>query len=95
MANIQSAKKRVRQNRTRAERNAARRSRIRTFLRAIERAIISKEYKNSQEALRVAQPELMRGVTKGVWNKQAASRKISRFNSLIKKLFLKKENKIK
>jgi small subunit ribosomal protein S20 len=86
MANIQSAKKRIRQTATRTERNIARRSRVRTFLRAVEEAIASGKHADAQTALRKAQPELMRGVTKGVWDKRTASRKMSRLNARVKAL---------
>ncbi|MCP4924007.1 MAG: 30S ribosomal protein S20 [bacterium] len=86
MANIQSAKKRIRQAEVRTERNIARRSRIRTFLRTVEEAIASGKHADAQVALREAQPEIMRGVTKGVWDKRTASRKVSRLNTRVKAL---------
>lgn len=78
MANIQSAKKRIRQIATRTERNVARRSRIRTFIRRVEDAIAAGDKTKATEALRSAQPEIMKGVTKGVLKKNTASRKVSR-----------------
>ena len=78
MANSPGSKKRVRKTIRRTEVNKARRSRIRTFLRKVEEAIASGDKERATEALRVAQPELMRGVTKGVYHKNTASRKVSR-----------------
>lgn len=80
MANIQSAKKRIRQTATRTERNVARRSRIRTFIRRVEDAITSGDKAKASEALKAAQPEIMKGVTKGVLKKNTASRKVSRLS---------------
>jgi small subunit ribosomal protein S20 len=78
MANSPSSKKRARQTERRTEVNKARRSRIRTFIRKVEEAIASGDKAAAAEALRVAQPEIMRGVTKGVTHKNTASRKVSR-----------------
>ena len=86
MANTAQSQKRARQTERRTEVNKARRSRIRTFLRKVEEAIASGDAKAAQEALRVAQPELMRGVTKGVVHKNTASRKISRLSARVKAL---------
>jgi small subunit ribosomal protein S20 len=78
MANSPSSKKRARQTERRTEVNKARRSRIRTYIRKVEEAIASGDKTAATEALRVAQPEIMRGVTKGVTHKNTASRKVSR-----------------
>ena len=86
MANTPQSKKRARQNEARFEVNKARRSRIRTFLRKVEEAIASGDKVAAATALRLAQPELMRGVTKGVFHKNTASRKISRLASRVKAL---------
>ena len=86
MANSPQAKKRARQNERRFEINKARRSRIRTYLRRVEEAIASGDQAAAQAALRAAQPEIMRGVTKGVLHKNTASRKISRLSSRVKAL---------
>ena len=86
MANTQQSKKRARQNVTRLAINKARRSRIRTYLRKVEEAIASGDKEAAQAALRAAQPELMRGVTKGVFHKNTASRKVSRLASRVKSL---------
>ena len=84
MANTPQSKKRARQNERRLEINKARRSRIRTHLRRVEEAIASGEKDAAVEALKAAQPELMRGVTKGVFHKNTAARKISRLNARVK-----------
>ncbi|MEO0999366.1 MAG: 30S ribosomal protein S20 [Pseudomonadota bacterium] len=86
MANSPSAKKRVRQIARRTAVNKARRSRIRTFLRKVEEAISTGDKAAAAEALRLAQPEIMRGVTKGVLHKNTASRKVSRLAHRIKAL---------
>ncbi|SFD67097.1 30S ribosomal protein S20 [Roseivivax sediminis] len=86
MANTPQAKKRARQNEKRYAVNKARRSRIRTYLRKVEEAIASGDQAAAQAALREAQPELMRGVTKGVFHKNTAARKMSRLSSRVKAL---------
>ncbi|MGE4325181.1 MAG: 30S ribosomal protein S20 [Pseudodonghicola sp.] len=86
MANSPQSKKRARQNETRFTINKARRSRIRTFLRKVEEAIASGDKDVALAALRAAQPELMRGVTKGVFHKNTASRKMSRLSARVKAL---------
>jgi small subunit ribosomal protein S20 len=86
MANSAQAKKRARQNERRAAVNKARRSRIRTYLRMVEEAIASGDKEAAQNALRVAQPELMRGVTRGVFHKNTAARKMSRLSARVKAL---------
>lgn len=84
MANSPQSKKRARQNERRFAVNKARRSRIRTYLRKVEEAIASGDGDAAKTALRAAQPELMRGVTKGVFHKNTVSRKISRLSSRVK-----------
>ena len=84
MANHKSAKKRIRRNANRAEINKSRISRIRTFLKRVETAIASGDKGAAQIALKEAQPELMRGVSKGVLHKNTASRKMSRLSAQVK-----------
>lgn len=86
MANSPQAKKRARQIERRTEVNRARRSRIRTFLRKVEEAITGGDQAVAVSALKEAQPEIQRGVTKGVLHKNTASRKISRLSSRIKSM---------
>ena len=84
MANHKSAKKRIRRNAHRAEINKSRISRIRTFVKRVEAAIASGDKDTAQSALKDAQPELMRGVSKGVLHKNTASRKMSRLSARVK-----------
>ena len=86
MANTPQSKKRARQNERKLEVNKARRSRIRTFLKKVEEAITSGDKSATNTALKSAQPELMRGVTKGVYKKNTAARKMSRLSSRVKSL---------
>ncbi|TCP39125.1 30S ribosomal protein S20 [Rhodovulum marinum] len=86
MANSPQAKKRARQAERRTAINKARRSRIRTFLRKVEEAIASGDQEAATAALRQAQPELMRGVTKGVLHKNTVARKMSRLSARVKAL---------
>ena len=86
MANSQQSKKRARQNQRRLAINKARRSRIRSYLRKVEEAIASGDQQAASAALSSAQPELMRGVAKGVFHKNTAARKMSRLNARIKSL---------
>ena len=84
MANTRSAKKMVRKIAARTEVNKARRSRVRTFVRKVEEAIASGDKAAAAEALRAAQPELMRAAGKGVFHKNTTSRKVSRLSARIK-----------
>lgn len=84
MANSPQAKKRVRQIARRTAVNKSRRSRIRSYIRKVEEAIASGDQAAAQTALKDAQPEIMRGATKGVLHQNTASRKISRLNHRIK-----------
>lgn len=84
MANTPQSKKRARQNDARFQVNKMRRSRIRTFLRKVEEAIATGDQTIAIAALRAAQPELMRGVTKGVVHKNTAARKMSRLSARVK-----------
>ncbi|MGQ3046117.1 MAG: 30S ribosomal protein S20 [Niveispirillum sp.] len=86
MANHKSAEKRIRQTATRTEVNRARVSRIRTFLKKVEAAIASGDKSVAAEAFKQAQPEMMRGVSKGVLHANTVSRKLSRLSGRIKAL---------
>lgn len=86
MANSPQSKKRVRQTARRTAVNRARRSRIRTFIRKVEEAIASGDQTAAREALREAEPEIMRGASKGVLHRNTASRKVSRLNSRIRSI---------
>ena len=78
MAQHKSAKKRIRQTERRTEVNRARMSRVRTFIRTVEDAIAGGDKDAAEAALRAAQPEIMRGVTKGMLHRNTAARRISR-----------------
>ena len=84
MANTTSAKKRVRQTVRRTEQNRERRSRLRNAIKKVEDAMLSSTKEAAQIAFKNAEPEIMRGVTKGVLPKNTASRKISRLSARIK-----------
>ena len=86
MANTTSAKKMVRKIERRTAVNKARRSRVRTFLRKVEEAIATGDKSAADAAFKVAQPELHRAVTKGVFHKSTVSRKLSRLSARIKAL---------
>ncbi|PCI33169.1 MAG: 30S ribosomal protein S20 [Alphaproteobacteria bacterium] len=86
MANTLQAKKRIRANARRAEVNKSRKSRIRTFVKNVEIALESGNAEEARVALKAAQPEMMRGVTKGVMHKKTASRKVSRLAKRVKAL---------
>ena len=86
MANHKSAKKRIIRNANRALINGARVSRIRTFVKKDDAAIAAGDADAAREALRAAQPELQRGVSRGVLHKNTVSRKISRLAARVKAL---------
>ncbi|MEO1226504.1 MAG: 30S ribosomal protein S20 [Pseudomonadota bacterium] len=86
MANHASAKKRIRQTGRRTAVNRARVSRIRTFTKQVELAIASGDKEAAQAALKAAQPELHRGVSKGVMHKNTVARKLSRLSGRINAL---------
>ncbi len=84
MANTASARKRIRQIERRTERNHARKSRMRTFVKKVEAAIAGGDKATAQATLRAAQPEMQRAVGKGVIHRNTVSRKLSRLSSRIK-----------
>jgi len=86
MANNPSAEKRIRQNAKRTERNRARRSRVRTFLRKVELALDAGKKAEAVAAFQAAQPEMQRAVGKGVLHLNTVSRKLSRLSARIKAL---------
>ena len=83
MANTPQARKRIRRNDKRAEINGARISRIRTFVKKVEAAIAGGNKSVAADALKAAQPELARGVARGVLHKNTASRKMSRLSKAV------------
>ena len=86
MANTKSAKKMVRKIAKRTEVNKARRSRMRSFIRSVEEAITAGNKVAAQEALKNAEPAIMRNGQKGILHKRAASRKVSRLSKRVAKL---------
>ncbi|MEL6198491.1 MAG: 30S ribosomal protein S20 [Pseudomonadota bacterium] len=86
MANSPQARKRVRQIEKRTLVNTMRRSRMRTFIRKVEEAIAAGDQSQALEALKTAQPEIMRGASKGIIHRNTASRKVSRLHQRIAKL---------
>ncbi len=83
MANTPQAKKRIRRNANRATINGARVSRIRTFIKAVESAVVAGDKDQAADALKKAQPEMARGVARGVLHKNTASRKYSRLTKSV------------
>jgi small subunit ribosomal protein S20 len=83
MANTLQSKKRIRRNNARAEVNGARISRIRGFVKKVETAIAGGDKKAALAALKDAQPELARGIARGVLHKNTAARKMSRLSKRI------------
>jgi small subunit ribosomal protein S20 len=84
MANTASARKRIRQTKTRTERNHARKSRMRTFVKKVEAAIASGDGEAARAALQVAQPEMQRAASKGVVHRNTVARKLSRLAARVK-----------
>ena len=83
MANTPQAKKRIRRNANRATINGARVSRIRTFIKAVESAVVAGNKDLAADALKKAQPEMARGVARGVLHKNTASRTFSRLTKSV------------
>ncbi|MCB1834947.1 MAG: 30S ribosomal protein S20 [Geminicoccaceae bacterium] len=86
MAHHQSAKKRIRQTEKRTQVNRSRMNRIRTYMRKVEDAIASGDRDAAMTAFRAAEPEIMRGVTKGVLHRNTASRRVSRLSKRVSAL---------
>ncbi|VAW22443.1 SSU ribosomal protein S20p [hydrothermal vent metagenome] len=84
MANTSSAKKAVRKIVARTAVNKSRRSRMRTYLRKVEEAIVSGNQSDAATALKVAEPEIQRAATRGVLHRNTASRKVSRLARRVK-----------
>jgi small subunit ribosomal protein S20 len=86
MANTASAKKATRKIEARTAVNKSRRSRMRTFIRKVEEAIVAGDHKVAVEALKAAEPEISRAAQKGIVHANLAARKVSRLNNRIKAL---------
>ena len=83
MANTPQAKKRIRRNERRNEINGARVSRIRTFVKKVEAACAVGDKSAAEAALKAAQPEMARGISKGVLHKNTVARKYSRLTKRV------------
>ena len=83
MANTPQAKKRIRRNNDRAEINGARKSRIRGFVKKVEAALDAGDKDAARTALSAAQPEMARGVARGVLHKNTVARKMSRLSKRV------------
>ena len=86
MANTPQAKKRIRRNENRAEINGARMSRIRSFVKKVETALEAGDKDAAKTALQAAQPEMARGVARGVLHKNTVARKMSRLSKRVASL---------
>ena len=86
MANHLSSKKRIRRNSRMEVVNKVRKNRVRSFIKKVEVAIEQSDKIKAQEALILAQPEMHRSVTKGIFKKNTISRKLSRLSAKIKKI---------
>ena len=78
MAKIKSAKKRILVAETRAARNKAIRSKVKTAVKKVEAAVAAKDKAAAQAALLAATSEIDKATSKGVYHKNTASRKVSR-----------------
>lgn len=88
MANHKSAEKRIRQTIKRTERNRYYRTRIKNIIKAVRESVAANDVAKAQEALKIANKELHKFVSKGIIKKNTASRKVSRLNAAIKKIAL-------
>ena len=83
MANIKSAKKRILVSETRAERNKAIRSKVKTFVKKVQAAVESGDKALAEEALKAAVSEIEKAASKGVYHDNTASRKVSRLSKAV------------
>jgi len=86
MANTSSARKAARKIARRTTINQARRSRMRSAVRKVEEAIAAGDRNKALEAMKEAEPQLMRAAQSGQVHRNAASRKVSRLAHQIAKL---------
>ncbi len=86
MANIKSAKKRILVNKTKADRNKAIRSKVKTYIKKVEAAVAAKEAETAKAALVAAISEIEKACSKGVYHKNTAARKVSRLTKLVNTL---------
>ena len=83
MANIKSAKKRILVNRTKADRNKAIKSGVKTAIKKVYVAIDAKDKEAAAAALLNATSVIDKATTKGVYHKNYASRKVSRLSKAV------------
>ncbi len=88
MANHKSAEKRMRQTIKRTERNRYYRTRIKNIIKAVRESVAANNLAQAQEALKIANKELHKFVSKGIIKKNTASRRVSRLNAAVKKIAL-------
>jgi len=86
LANIKSAKKRILVNQTKADRNKAIRSGVKTAVKKVYAAIDANDKEAAKAALLAATSTIDKATTKGVYHKNYASRKISRLNLAVNKM---------
>lgn len=86
MANIKSAKKRILVNRTKADRNKAIKSSVKTAIKKVYTAIEAKDAEAAKEALRNATVAIDKAATKGIYHKNNAARKVSRLTKAVNKI---------
>ena len=86
MANIKSAKKRVRVNEKKALRNKAIKTRVKTAIKSVDVAVAAGDKELAQANLPKAISQISRGVSKGVYHKNNAARKVSRLAKAVNAL---------
>lgn len=84
MANHVSAKKRAKQSEKKAKINSANRNRMRTFVKKVELALVAGDVAGADVAFKICQPEVQKGISKGLIHKNTAARKLSRLSARIK-----------
>ena len=83
MANTPSAKKAIRRDARRTAVNKSRRSTIKTYVRKLEEAIVSGDKDAAVAALKIVEPQLVRGAQKGIFHKNTAARRVSRLTKRV------------
>ena len=86
MANHKSAEKRIRQTLKRTQRNRYYKAKIKNIIKAVREAVNSGNVENANNALKIANKNLHKFVSKGILSKNTASRKVSRLNASVKKI---------
>jgi small subunit ribosomal protein S20 len=86
LANIKSAKKRILVNQTKAARNKAIKSGVKTAIKKVYVAIDANDKDAAGEALVAATKAIDKATTKGVYHKNTSSRKVSRLAQAVNKV---------